>query len=99
MAQDSAFDVANQVRELAEKNIEQAHAAYGHYVETMAHLMSAWTKVPADFMTSWFREVQDLASRFAPKNAEAAFSWGNEPADGDKPLGGREYDQAMSIPP
>jgi hypothetical protein len=37
MAQDSAFDVANQVRELAEKNIEQAHAAYGHYVETMAH--------------------------------------------------------------
>jgi hypothetical protein len=31
MAQDSAFDVANQIRELAEKNIEQAHAAYGHY--------------------------------------------------------------------
>ena len=99
MAQDSAFDVANQVRELAEKNIEQAHAAYGHYVETMAHLMSAWTKVPADFMTSWFREVQDLARRFAPKNAEAAFSWGNEPADGDKPLGGRVYDQATSVPP
>jgi len=81
MAQDNRFEIPKQLRELAEKNVEQARAAYGEYMETMAQAMSAWTKVPTNAMTSGLRDVQQLAIRFAKENAEAAFSLGSELAN------------------
>ncbi len=81
MAQDNRFEIPKQLRELAEKNVEQARAAYGEYMETMAQAVSAWTKVPTSAMTSGLRDVQQLAIRFAKENAEAAFSLGSDLAN------------------
>ena len=38
------FQIPQQLRELAEKNVEQARVAYGHY--GMAEAVRAWSTVP-----------------------------------------------------
>ena len=94
MAQDNAFEVAKQVRELAERNIEQAGTAYGRYVETMAQGMSAWTKVPLDIMTSWFRGIQELGIGFAKSDED---SLSPEVVDAEKPINGRDEEHPIAV--
>jgi len=73
MAQDPRFEMPPQLRELAEKNIEQARAAYAHFMDSMAQAVTAWSSTPSHASESGFRVVQDLAIRFAKENAEAGF--------------------------
>jgi hypothetical protein len=73
MAQNQPFEMPQQLRELAEKNIEQARAAYAQFMEAMARAMTAWSTAPSNAATSGFKDVQELAIRFAKENAEAGF--------------------------
>ncbi len=69
------FEIPQQMRDLAEKNVDQARAAYGQFMDAMTQAMTFWTKsLPANDMSSGFRAVQDRASKFAKQNAEAAFA-------------------------
>lgn len=69
------FEIPQQVRDLAEKNVDQARAAYGQFMDAMTQAMSFWTKsLPANDMSAGFRTVQDRATKFAKQNAEAAFA-------------------------
>jgi phasin len=69
------FEIPPQVREMAEKNVDQARVAYGQFMDAMTQAMSFWTKsLPANDMSSGFRAVQDRATKFAKQNAEAAFA-------------------------
>ncbi|WP_333794661.1 phasin family protein [Hyphomicrobium sp.] len=69
------FEIPQQVRDLAEKNVDQARAAYGQFMDAMTQAMSFWTKsLPANDMSAGFRAVQDRATKFAKQNAEAAFA-------------------------
>jgi phasin len=69
------FEIPQQMRDLAEKNVDQARAAYGQFMDAMTQAMSFWTKsLPANDMSAGFRAVQDRASKFAKQNAEAAFA-------------------------
>ena len=69
------FEMTQQIRELAKKNVEQARAAYGQYMDAMTQAMGIWSKgIPENQMTSGFKVVQDRAIGFAKQNAEAGFA-------------------------
>ena len=74
MAQ-SPFEIPQQLRELTEKNVEQASAAYGQFMNAMTQAMSMWWgALPPNEMTAGLKAVQDKAVRFAKQNAEAGFT-------------------------
>jgi phasin len=74
MVEKQPFEIPQQLRELAEKTVEQARAAYAQLMDAMAQAMSAWSAVPSNVMTSSFKVVQERAIQFAKENAEAGFA-------------------------
>ena len=81
MAQ-SPFEIPQQLRELTEKNVEQASAAYGQFMNAMTQAMSMWWgALPPNEMTAGLKAVQDKAVRFAKQNAEAGFTLANSLAN------------------
>jgi hypothetical protein len=81
MAENQPFELPKQLRELAEKNVEQARAAYAQFMDAITQAMSMWSTVPSSAMTSGFKDVQELAIRFAKENAEAGFALAGELAN------------------
>ena len=78
MPEKQIFEIPQQLREIAEKNIEQARTAYGQLMDAMTQAMSAWISGPSEAMTSGFKAVQERAIQFAKENAEAGFALANE---------------------
>jgi hypothetical protein len=82
MAQPPPFEIPQQLRELAERNVEQARAAYGQFMDAMMQATGMWANaIPANALTSGFKTVQDRAVRFAKQNAEACFALASELAN------------------
>src|SRR5712691_10748532 len=81
MAQNEHLEIPKQLRELAEKNVEQARAAYAQFMDAITEAMSVWSMAPSNVMASGFRDVQELAIRFAKENAEAGFALASELAN------------------
>ena len=81
MVQNQPFEMPQQLRELADKNVEQARATYAQLMDAMTQAMSVWSTAPSNVMTSGFKDVQELAIRFAKKNAEAGFALASELAN------------------
>lgn len=77
MPEKQTFEIPQQLRELAEKNIEQARTTYGQFMDALTQ-MSAWLSAPSEAMTSRFKAVQERAIQFAKENAEAGFALANE---------------------
>jgi hypothetical protein len=59
------FEIPQQLRQLAERNIEQARTAYGQFMDAMTQALSAWSSVSSNAMTSGFKAVQERAIQFA----------------------------------
>jgi phasin len=72
------FEIPQQLRELAEKNIELARTTYGQLMDAMTQAMSAWLSTPSEAMASGIKAVQERAIQFAKENAEAGFALANE---------------------
>ena len=82
MVQTSAFEVPQQLRELAERNVEQARAAYTQFIDAMVQATGMWmAAMPSTGMTAGFKVVHDRAIRFAKQNAEACFALASELAN------------------
>jgi hypothetical protein len=81
MDQNQPFEMPKQLRELAEKNVEQARATYAQFMDALTQAMSVWSTAPSNVMTSGFKDVQELAIRFAKENAEAGFTLASELAN------------------
>ena len=68
------FAVPKEIREITEKNIEQAQAAFGQFSDAMTQAISMWTEaVPENNLTSGFAMVQERAMHYAKENAEAGW--------------------------
>lgn len=79
MSQDQPFGVPDDLRVLAEKNVEQGRAAYGQFMDAMMKASTMWLgALPANEMTSGFKAAQEKAVRFAKQNADAGFSVASE---------------------
>ncbi len=72
------FEIWPTLHELTEKNVEQARAAYGQYMDFLTQAMNAWSEAPSNAMTSGFRAVQERAIGFAKDNAEGSFALATE---------------------
>ena len=59
MVEQQEFQIPQQLRELAEKSVEQARSAYGQFLDGMAEAVRAWSTVPSTVMTSGFKAVQE----------------------------------------
>ncbi len=71
---DNPFQIPQQMREITEQNMKQAHAAFEQMTDFMTQAMGAWMgSMPASSMTTGFKEVQDRAVQIAKKNADLAF--------------------------
>jgi hypothetical protein len=82
MAQYQHFEIPQQLRELAERNVEQARAAYGQFMDAMAQATDIWMgAMPMNEMTSGLKVVQERAIRFAKQNADACFALASELAN------------------
>ena len=82
MAVSPNFEIPQQLRDLAEKNLEQARAGYGQFMDAMTQAMGMWAQgAPAHPMTAGFKVVQDRANKFAKQNAEAYFNLAGELAN------------------
>ena len=72
---DNPFEIPQQMRDLAERNIKQAHAAYDQLTDFVTKAVGAWMgAMPANPMVAGFKEVQDRTAEIAKKNAESAFA-------------------------
>ena len=77
MPEKQDFQIPQELREFAEKNIEQARAAYGQLTEAMTQAVRAWS-APSTVMASGFKVVQERAIQFAKENADAGFALARE---------------------
>ncbi len=76
------FEIPQQMRDLAEKNVKQARVTYGQFMDAMTQAMTVWTTaMPSNEMTSGFKVVQDQATRFVKQNADAAFALADDLAN------------------
>src|SRR5215467_9909048 len=70
MADDPRFDIPPALSELVEKNVEQAQAAYGQFIDF-------WTQVssmaPPNMILPGLEAVRERAIEFAKENAERFF--------------------------
>ena len=79
MAQNPKFEIPQQLREIAERNVDQARSAYGQFMDAMVQASSMWLgALPASQASSGFKTVQDRSVQFAKQNAEACFTLANE---------------------
>jgi len=79
MSQNNPFEMPQQLREMAEKNVEQARNSYTQFLEAMGKAAGMWSAaIPQSEATSGFKAVQDRATRFAKQNADACFNMATE---------------------
>ena len=72
------FEIPPELRELAEKNVEQARAAYGQFMDFMTQALGAWSQTPGGVELGGFKAIQDRAIAFAKENAERSFTLASE---------------------
>jgi hypothetical protein len=76
---DNPFEIPQPMRDVAEQNIKQAHAAYEQLTDFVTKAMGAWMgAMPSNPMATGFKDVQDRAVEMAKKNAESAFALGEK---------------------
>jgi hypothetical protein len=78
MAESPSFEIPPELREMAEKNVEQARAAYGQFMDFLTQAMGAWSKSPGGAEMGGFSAVQERAVGFAKENAERSFALASE---------------------
>ena len=71
---DTPFEIPQQMRDLADQNIKQAHAAYEQLTDFVTKAVAAWMGAIPSPMAAGFKDFQDRAAEIAKKNAELAFA-------------------------
>lgn len=78
MAENPSFEIPPELRDLAEKNVEQARAAYGQFMDFLTQAMGEWANAPGGAEMGGFRAAQERAIAFAKENAERSFALASE---------------------
>jgi hypothetical protein len=72
---DNPFEIPQTMRDLAEQNMKQAHAAYDQLTDFMTKAMGAWMgAMPSTPGTAGLKDVQERAVAIAKQNADSAFA-------------------------
>jgi hypothetical protein len=73
MAQNQRFEIPQELRQLAEENVERARQLYLRFMEGVEQAMTVWSAPPSDMVAPGFSRVRERAAELAKQNAEAAF--------------------------
>ena len=72
---DNSLEIPQALRDAAEQNLKQAHAAYEQLTDLVTKTFGAWTgALPASPVAAGFKDVQDRAVQIATENSESAFA-------------------------
>ena len=71
------FEFPEAVRELAERNVEQARSAYNQFID-MARKVQETLSVSQGAVTSSAAEMQTQIAKFAEQNIQASFAFATE---------------------
>ena len=77
MKEKQVFEIPPEMRDFAEKNVEQTRVAYGQFMEFMSQAMNAWS-APGAKENENFNILQERAMAFAKENAERSFALASE---------------------
>ena len=73
---DTPLEIPQAMREQAEQNMKQAHAAYEQLTDFMTKAMGTWMDaMPSNPMTAGFKDVQGRAMQIAMEISESAFTF------------------------
>ena len=75
---ENPVEIPQAMREQAEQNMKQAHAAYEQLTDFVTKAMDAWMGAMPSPMAAGFKDVQGRAMQIAKENAEAAFTFAGE---------------------
>ena len=78
MADKPSFEIPPELRNLAEKNVEQARVAYDQFMDFIGKAMGAWVNSAGGAEMTGFKAVQDKAIAFAKENSERSFALASE---------------------
>ena len=73
MPQDQKFEVPQELRHLAEENVERARQLYLQFMDGIGQVIATWSSASSNAIAPGFREVQERAVKLANENADAAF--------------------------
>ncbi|MGI9569017.1 MAG: phasin family protein [Desulfobulbia bacterium] len=77
MSKMSDFEIPESIREMAEKNVDQAQEAYENFVEATRKAQKFVTQ-SSEAMSSGTKSVHEQAVSFAQSNMEASFELANK---------------------
>ena len=72
MPQNQKFEIPQELRQLAEENVDRARQLYLQFMDGVAQAMTSWSSASSDVVAPGFREVQERAVKLANENADAA---------------------------
>jgi hypothetical protein len=78
MPENRSFEIPQELRHLAEENVERARQLYIQFMDGVTQAMAAWSVPSSGMITPGFQEVRERATKFAKENAEAAFTLAKE---------------------
>ena len=84
MADTPKIEVPEAVRDLTERNVEQARAAYSQFMDVTRKTQEIMTR-SSGVMASGFREMQERALRYTQLNLDASFNLASELARAKDP--------------
>ncbi len=72
---ENPFEIPQAMRDAAEQNMKQAHAAYEQLTDFVTKAISSWMgAMPANPMAEGFKDVQGRAAEMVKENGESAFA-------------------------
>jgi hypothetical protein len=80
MSKGQGFDIPQELRQLAEENVERARQLYLQFMDGVARNMALWSAPGSDAATPGFDAVRERAVKLAKENADAAFALAKEVA-------------------
>ena len=80
MSQNQPFDIPQELRQLAEQNVERVRQLYLQFIEGVAQTMAVWGTPSSNSITPGFSRVRARTVKFAKENADAAFKLAREVA-------------------
>ena len=72
---ENSFEIPQAMREVAEQNMKEAHAAYEQLTDSVTKATDAWMGAMPSPMAAGFKDMQGCAMRIAKENAESVFTF------------------------
>jgi len=83
---DNPIEIPQNLRDMSEQSLKQAHAEYENLTDFVTKAMGFWMGVmPANPIATGFKDVQDRVMAFAKENGESALTFGGKMSSAQTP--------------